>query len=238
LKAKYTINKKDKLYVDYAENLNKMIQRAANNQYKLLYVINELFTYVIDPYSKKRVIRVNPKLNDEMLQKSVEKTRRFIIDLYVNCENDYVNGVKLYEAIVESKIIETTKKQIENLKNKANEMIETTQKTVITENHKIFYKGKIIKAKEFINNYENDTKIEYTGEILYNVLMEEHDKMIVNNLICETLDPENTIAKLHCELQALNPKEQEKRINMINKQTLKDIKKQKNKKIINVKMIN
>ena len=133
LKSKINLNKKDKLYVDYAENVNKMIQRSANNQYKLLSVINELFTYVIDPFSKKRVIRVNPKLNDNMLKMAVEKTRRFIIDLYVSCENDYVNGVKIYEAIVESKIIETTQKQIENLKNKANEIIETTKKTVVPE---------------------------------------------------------------------------------------------------------
>jgi hypothetical protein len=32
---------------------------------------------------------------------------------------DYVNGVKLYEAIVESKILETTQKQIETLKREA-----------------------------------------------------------------------------------------------------------------------
>jgi cytochrome oxidase Cu insertion factor (SCO1/SenC/PrrC family) len=133
LKSKINLNKKDKLYVDYAENVNKMIQRSANNQYKLLSVINELFTYVIDPFSKKRVIRVNPKLNDNMLKMAVEKTRRFIIDLYVSCENDYVNGVKIYEAIVESNIIETTQKQIENLKNKANEIIETTKKTDVPE---------------------------------------------------------------------------------------------------------
>jgi hypothetical protein len=115
-KNKYTINKKDKLFVDYAENTKKMIQTAADNQSKLLSVINELFTYIIDPYSGKKVIRINPKLNDELLQKSVEKTRRFIVDLYVKCETDYVNGVKLYEAIVESKILETTQKQIETLK--------------------------------------------------------------------------------------------------------------------------
>jgi len=113
-----------------------------------------------------------------------------------------------------------------------------SEKTLITENHKIFYKGKIMKAKEFINNYENVTKFEYNGEILYNVLMEQHDKMIVNNLICETLDPENIVAKLHCELQALNSEEQKKRINKLNKQTLKEIKNFNNKKIINVKMIN
>ena len=128
LKSKYTLNQKDKLFVDYAENTNKMIQTAADNQSKLLSVINELFTYVIDPYSGKKVIRINPKLNDELLQKSVEKTRRFIVDLYIKCETDYVNGIKLYEAIVESKILETTQKQIDNLKNEAKKIITETQK--------------------------------------------------------------------------------------------------------------
>jgi len=128
LKSKYTLNQKDKLFVDYAQNTNKMIQTAADNQSKLLSVINELFTYVIDPYSGKKVIRINPKLNDELLQKSVEKTRRFIVDLYIKCETDYVNGIKLYEAIVESKILETTQKQIDNLKNEAKKIITETQK--------------------------------------------------------------------------------------------------------------
>jgi hypothetical protein len=128
LKNKFTLNQKDKLFVDYAQNTTKMIQTAADNQSKLLSVINELFTYVIDPYSGKKVIRINPKLNDELLQKSVEKTRRFIVDLYIKCETDYVNGIKLYEAIVESKILETTQKQIDNLKNEAKKIIIETQK--------------------------------------------------------------------------------------------------------------
>jgi hypothetical protein len=127
LKNKYTLNKKDQLFLDYAENTKKMIQTAADNQSKLLSVINELFTYVIDPYSGKKVIRINPKLNDELLQKAVEKTRRFIVDLYIKCETDYVNGIKLYEAIVESKILETTQKQIDNLKNEAKKIITETQ---------------------------------------------------------------------------------------------------------------
>jgi len=128
-KTKYTLNKKDKLFVDYAINTKNMIQTAADNQSKLLSVINDIFTYVIDPYSGKKVIRVNPKLTDESLQKSVEKTRRLIVDLYVKCETDYVNGIKLYEAIVESKIIETTQKQIESLKTEASKIIQETKKT-------------------------------------------------------------------------------------------------------------
>lgn len=127
LDGKYTMNKKDELFVKYAENIKKMIQSAADNQYKLLSVINDLFTYVNDPYTGKRVIRVNPKLTDESLQKAVEKTRRFIVDLYIKCESDYVTGVKLYEAIVESKIVETTQKQIENLQKEASKIISETQ---------------------------------------------------------------------------------------------------------------
>jgi hypothetical protein len=128
LKDKYTLNKKDELYIKYAENIKKMIQVAADNQYKLLDVINELFTYVNDPYSGKRVIRINPKLTESSLQKAVVKTRKLIIDLYVKCETDYVNGVQLFEAIVESKILETTQKQIENLKKEASKIISETKK--------------------------------------------------------------------------------------------------------------
>ena len=128
LKGKYTINKKDELFVKYADNIKQMIQSASDNQYKLLSVINELFTYVNDPYSGKRVIRVNPKLTDESLQNAVVKTRKFIVDLYIKCENDYVKGVQLFEAIVESKIVETTQKQIENLKKEASKLISETKK--------------------------------------------------------------------------------------------------------------
>jgi len=129
LKGSYTLNKKDELFVKYADNIKKMIQSAADNQYKLLSVINMLFTYVNDPYTGKRVIRVNPTLTDASLQKAVEKTRKLIIDLYIKCENDYVNGVKIFEAIVESKIVETTQKQIDNLKNEASNLINETKKT-------------------------------------------------------------------------------------------------------------
>jgi hypothetical protein len=104
-----------------------MIQEASANQSKLLEVINDLFTYVIDPYTGKKVIRINPKLTESSLQKVVEKTRRLIINLYVKCEQDYVNGVKLYEVIVESKIFETTQKQINNLQAEASKLIKEVQ---------------------------------------------------------------------------------------------------------------
>jgi len=128
LSQTYTLNKKEELFVKYADNIKKMIQSAADNQYKLLDIINELFTYVKDPFSGKRIIRINPKLTDSLLQNAIVKTRKYIIDLYVKCEADYVTGVQIYEAIVESKIVETTQKQIENLKKEANKIITETKK--------------------------------------------------------------------------------------------------------------
>jgi hypothetical protein len=127
MKSKITLNKNDKLFEAYAKNIKQMIQEASANQSKLLDVINDLFTYVIDPYTGKKVIRINPKLTESSLQKVVEKTRRLIINLYVKCEQDYVNGVKLYEVIVESKIFETTQKQINNLQAEASKLIKEVQ---------------------------------------------------------------------------------------------------------------
>jgi len=128
-KQNYTLSNNDKLFVEYAKNIKTMIQTAANKQNELLSVINDLFTFVSDPYSDKKKIRVNPSLTEDKLQAIVEKTRTIIIELYVKCEMDFVGNLKVYEAIVERKILETTKKQIDNLEKKANTILtETNQK--------------------------------------------------------------------------------------------------------------
>jgi hypothetical protein len=129
-KQNYVLSNSDKLFMEYAKNIKTMIQSASNKQSELLNVINDLFIFVNDPYSDKKKIRVNPTLNEEKLQKIVEKTRGIIIELYVKCELDYVENLKVYEAIVESKILETTKKQIENLEKKANIIVDETNKKV------------------------------------------------------------------------------------------------------------
>jgi len=130
-KQNYILSENDKLFVEYAKNIKDMIQNASDNQNKLLSVINDLFVFVDDPYSDKKKIRVNPNLTEEYLQKIVEKTRKIILELYVKCELDYVNGIKLYEAIVESKILETTKKQIDNLEKKATNIVTETNMKVV-----------------------------------------------------------------------------------------------------------
>jgi hypothetical protein len=132
LKQKYTGNIKDKLFADYANNIKLMIQNANTKQDNLLKVINVIFTYVIDPYTGKKRIRINPKLTEELLQKTIEETRKIIIDLYLTCETDYTKGIKLFEVIVENKILETTQKQIKSLEDAAIQIIDKTKEVTPT----------------------------------------------------------------------------------------------------------
>jgi len=121
---KITVDKTSELFIQYANNLNNMIDSATKKQKELLSIINELFSFVIEPYSGKKKIRVNPKLTEANLQKIVEASRTIIMELYVKCETDYVNGMKIYEAIVESKILETTKNQIQTLQKESEKTIQ------------------------------------------------------------------------------------------------------------------
>jgi len=68
--------------------------------------------------------------------------------------------------------------------------------TCMTKEHMIYYNGSMYPAKSFVENFDVSL-IPYTGEILYNVLLDTHSIMNVNGLICETLHPDNLIAKLY-----------------------------------------
>ena len=83
-----------------------------------------------------------------------------------------------------------------------------SQDTYISKNHMVFFKGEFKPAYQFVN-YDNIIKTKYNGELMYNVLLDNHNKMLVNNLICETLDPDNTMAKLNNLLKQL-PREKQK----------------------------
>jgi len=121
------MNKDDKLFIAYSTNIRDMINRASSKQNELLSIINKLFSFVDDPYSKNKNIRINPELTEQLLHKEVERARKIIIELYVTCETDYVKGIQLYEAIVEKKILETLKNQEKSLKREKEKMIQETR---------------------------------------------------------------------------------------------------------------
>jgi hypothetical protein len=71
-----------------------------------------------------------------------------------------------------------------------------SRRTEISRDHEVFYKGKMVRSEELVEKLEGVYRIKYNKEPLYNVLLEKHDKMMINNLICETLHPSNIMAKI------------------------------------------
>ena len=120
-KSSYSGNIENSLFGNYANHIINMIQRANDKQSELLKVINILFTYVIDPVTGNKTIKIQPTLNDATLAMVVKDTRKIIIELYSQCERDYSKGVKLYEDIVDAIGSSTLITQEKNL----NEALET-----------------------------------------------------------------------------------------------------------------
>jgi len=72
-----------------------------------------------------------------------------------------------------------------------------SQTTEISKEHMVCYKNIMTKACELVKICDGVDFIPYNGEILYNVLLKEHSLMMINNMKCETLHPENIMAKIY-----------------------------------------
>jgi len=145
------------LFKQYAENLKQMLNKANTNQEYLLDVLNKLFVYMTDPQTNKKIIRINPELSEDLLQEVIIETRAIIIKLYLTCETDFANGIKLYEAIVDKKIIETSKSQIQTMENNREKLVteEEIPKPAELKELKEIADRKIRKQKEKIINEED-----------------------------------------------------------------------------------
>ena len=72
-----------------------------------------------------------------------------------------------------------------------------SRKTIMTKDHKIMFEGNLVPAYRFLDYSDKVKKVKYSGETLYNILLAEYGTINVNNLMCETLHPDNIIAKLY-----------------------------------------
>ena len=97
-----------------------------------------------------------------------------------------------------------------------------SQRTCMTHGHEVLYNGQMRKAIEFVHTNDHVYKTKYRGDILYNVLMETHEIMEVNQLHCETLNPVNPIAKLYNLLKECTPEQQKRLAKEYNEYTIKN----------------
>jgi|UniRef100_A0A6C0CX74 hypothetical protein len=63
--------------------------------------------------------------------------------------------------------------------------------------HKIYFKNKLVEAKDFVDSFVHVIKIKNKKEVLYNILMDNYEIIIANNITVESLHPNNLIAVLN-----------------------------------------
>jgi hypothetical protein len=153
------------LFQEYANNIKYMFNKVRKNQDVLMAQLNQIFVYTRNPITKKRQIRISPALTEQALSIIVLETRKSIINLYLNCEKDYTKGLNIYEAIVETKILNTTQSQIQQLskeKDKINNPVileEENKEIEIMKNEKIEKeKMEIVKMQESVAKEEEQNK--------------------------------------------------------------------------------
>jgi uncharacterized delta-60 repeat protein len=70
--------------------------------------------------------------------------------------------------------------------------------TVVSRLHKVCYNGRtLIESYRLVGKLPGVRLVRYSGEPLYNILLDEYGVVRVNNMICETLDPTNTVARIY-----------------------------------------
>jgi len=127
LNTTYVGTTKDKLFVDYVEQIKKMIYQSNMIRNSLLEIIDRVFVPIedgsvrgvgvggIEGTETKPKFAINSKLSVKDLNTCIDDARRIILRLYVTCEKDFVKALKILQAIIEAQILETNKHQIKEL---------------------------------------------------------------------------------------------------------------------------
>ena len=75
-------------------------------------------------------------------------------------------------------------------------------RTLVSRNHAVLYNEKLVRAYDLVDDPELSGedkvhKVPYARERLFNILMDSYTTVTINNMVCETLDPDHHIAKIY-----------------------------------------
>ena len=124
-----TPNHKDfDLFQKYAKHIADMTMKNKQNEQKLVAILDQMFAYWIDPQTKVKELTIDPELTYEKLDKLIPETRDIIIQLYVDCEKDFQEGLNMLEAIIKKRMLINTENRVERFQQKRDAMLNNDMK--------------------------------------------------------------------------------------------------------------
>ncbi len=113
----------DDLFKQYADNIKQMVEKTKNQENSLLAIFEKVFSYWIDPKTKEKKLTIRPDLTMDKLNEIVAEARNIIVELYLNCEKDFQEGLAIFEAIIKKKMLEKSQRAVKNFNKKRNELM-------------------------------------------------------------------------------------------------------------------
>ena len=104
---------KDRLLETYAINLRNMVSNVNIRQSKLTIILNKLFVF---DNSISDQVRVTSIVTADMVKELTRSVRELVNQINLSCSIEYLNNIKVYEAIVELQAIDTSQKQMDYIK--------------------------------------------------------------------------------------------------------------------------
>jgi len=100
-KQDFTVSKNDNLIKDYIKQINIIEEEVKGYRTKLTDIIKEIF--LIKMVDDEQTYSINPTLTMSQILKLEEDTRDTIINLYTNCERNFIKALLLFEEIYDIK---------------------------------------------------------------------------------------------------------------------------------------
>jgi hypothetical protein len=60
-------------------------------------------------------VTLDPELNDDFLKKYTNSARKIIMDMYINCEKDFLEGIHIFESIIARTLGFTNQQKLDSL---------------------------------------------------------------------------------------------------------------------------
>jgi len=85
--------------------------------------LEKIFTKTKSEDGFADVVRISPELNENKLDDLIAQTRQIIVSMYLSCEQDFKEALKIFDAIIDKQILEESVSIKEQLAETMNEYI-------------------------------------------------------------------------------------------------------------------
>ena len=118
------------LIIEYTRHIKEMEDEIQKKHKELTEILKEMFKSKKLDDSEKTEIVIDPELTFKKLQGIVEKTRKIIVSMYLDCDKNYKKGIRLFSQMVASKIVDRAEESTDKiLKQRDEDLVETPRES-------------------------------------------------------------------------------------------------------------